>query len=217
MSAANSESGSRDRHFHFEFSHDGGQSWERSADVNPGIGFAAIEPTILFPTPGRIEVLARTSQGVIAMTWSSDNGHSWTPLAATTLPNPNSAVAGINLADGRLLLVYNHSAHLPKWSGHGYRYPLDIAMSCDGLDWEHVLTLETAPKPESTDHAPVDLAPPTIQQEFDVWGAKGFSYPSVLQAADGLVHITYTWNRKMIKYVIVDPRKLRFDQNCGTR
>jgi hypothetical protein len=90
-------------------------------------------------------------------------------------------------------------------------------MSCDGLDWEHVLTLETAPKPESTDHAPVDLAPPTIQQEFDVWGAKGFSYPSVLQAADGLVHITYTWNRKMIKYVIVDPRKLRFDQNCGTR
>ena len=35
-----------------------------------------------------------------------------------------------------------------------------------------------------------------------------FSYPAVIQSSDGHVHITYTWNRKKICYVEVDPRKL---------
>jgi predicted neuraminidase len=37
----------------------------------------------------------------------------------------------------------------------------------------------------------------------------GYAYPAVIQASDGLVHITYTWDRKMIKHVVVDPAKLQ--------
>ena len=31
----------------------------------------------------------------------------------------------------------------------------------------------------------------------------------IIQARDGLVHVTYTWKRQRIRHVVVDPSKLR--------
>ena len=52
--------------------------------------------------------------------------------------------------------------------------------------------------------------------EGDTWsdpllleGGEGeFSYPAVIQTADGLVHITYTWKRTHIRHLVVDPNRL---------
>ncbi len=30
----------------------------------------------------------------------------------------------------------------------------------------------------------------------------------MIQSRDGLVHISYTWQRKRIKYVVIDPARL---------
>lgn len=168
---------------HFERSRDSGQTWEKTDPVGKGPAFDAIQPSILFHKDGRLQALCRTKQGVVAQTWSRDNGRSWSGLTAIDLPNPNSGTDAVTLTDGRHLLVYNHSAHRPD-EAKGDRWPLDVAVSDDGLHWKRVVTLETEPC------------------------KSGYAYPAVIQAADGNVHITYTVNRQAIKHVVLDPGKL---------
>jgi predicted neuraminidase len=66
------------------------------------------------------------------------------------------------------------------------RNMLNIAISDDGKDWKAAVLLEN-----------------------DQEGTE-FSYPAVIQTNDGMVHITYTWNRKLIKHVVIDPLKIIF-------
>jgi predicted neuraminidase len=62
------------------------------------------------------------------------------------------------------------------------RSPLNVAISDDdGETWRTVLDLESVPGE--------------------------YSYPTVIQASDGLVHVTYTWNRERIKHVTIDPER----------
>lgn len=63
------------------------------------------------------------------------------------------------------------------------RRTLSVVMSNNGDDWFTVWTLE------------------------DRGGE--YSYPSVIQTTDGNVHIVYTWRRKSIRHVVLDPKKLK--------
>ena len=109
-------------------------------------------------------------------------------MRASALPNNNSGTDAVTLKDGRQLLVYNHvkpADSLPN--GKGARTPLNVAISKDGVTWYAALILEDSP----------------ISQ---------YSYPSVIQSRDGMVHIVYTWRRERIKYVKIDPSKLKLKE-----
>ncbi len=166
---------------HFERTHDLGVTWEHIGPINDSTRFGAIQPSLLVYDGGRIQALNRSRQGKVVETWSSDGGRTWTALAETMLPNPNAGLDGVTLADGRQLLVYNHST-IAEGQWGGPRSPLNVAVSDDGRIWHAALVLEDKPGE--------------------------YSYPAVIQTADGLVQITYTWKRTRIKHVVIDPSRL---------
>jgi predicted neuraminidase len=161
---------------HFERSADEGLTWASASAPQPidGSFIDAIQPSILIHPDGRLQAVGRTRSGQIFQTWSSDGGQVWTPLALTSLPNPNSGIDAVTLRDGRHLIVYNHTRE--------GRSPLNVAVSRDGQAWESVFVLEREPGE--------------------------YSYPAVIQSAEGRLHITYTWKRQRIKHVTIDPARL---------
>jgi predicted neuraminidase len=103
-------------------------------------------------------------------------------MSLLDLPNPNAGTDAVTLRDGRHLLVYNHSAGRSAQWDYG-RKVLNVAVSNDGKTWQAALLLETHDSGE-------------------------YSYPAVIQTADGLVHATYTWQRKRIRHVVINAAKL---------
>jgi predicted neuraminidase len=162
---------------HFERSLDAGLTWTAVVPPAPPDGnqINAIQPSILVHPGGRLQAVGRTTAGRVFETWSADGGRTWTPIALTTLPNPNAGIDAVTLRGGRHLMVYNHTAQ--------GRSPLNVAVSGDGKTWDAALVLERDPGE--------------------------YSYPAVIQTADGLVHVTYTWKRQRIKHVVIDPAALK--------
>jgi len=63
------------------------------------------------------------------------------------------------------------------------REKLGLVVSADGKTWRDAVLMENAPGE--------------------------YSYPAQIQTADGLVHITYTWNRKRIRHIVIDPERIK--------
>jgi predicted neuraminidase len=169
---------------HFERTKDFGKTWTATAPVNDGKEIGAIQPSILFHANGKLQAIGRTKNDKLFQIWSDDQGVTWGKMTLLDLPNPNSGTDAVTLRDGRQLLVYNHNTR--TGSNNKGRSPLNVAVSNDGINWSAALVLEN------------DLNAPN-----------GFAYPAVIQTSDGLVHITYTWERSHIRHVVIDPAKLK--------
>ena len=167
---------------HFERSRDGGKTWSATPPVNNSKEIGAIQPSILFHNDNQLQAIGRTKNDKLFEIWSDDGGATWGQMTLANLPNPNSGTDAVTLRDGRQLLVYNHNTR--AGSNNKGRSPLNVAISKDGKNWLAALVLENDPNAPS-----------------------GFAYPAVIQTSDGLVHITYTWERRRIKHVVIDPAK----------
>jgi predicted neuraminidase len=167
---------------HFEISDNFGKSWKMVGPINDGKSINAIQPAILVHKDGKLQMLARSENRAIMEAWSLDNGDTWSTLTKSALPNNNSGIDAVTLMDGKHLVVYNHILG-PGAQAKGPRTPLNLSYSTDGKIWNAAVVLEDSPIGE-------------------------YSYPSIIQSADGMVHIVYTWRRQKVKYVKIDPSKL---------
>lgn len=165
---------------HFELTKDMGKTWQVIGPINDGVEFDAIQPSILKYPNNKLQILCRSRQQKVTQSWSDDGGKTWSKMTATDLPNPNSGTDAVTLKDGRQVLVYNHTVRRGGFPNG--RNMLNVAISDDGTDWLPVLTLENQ---------------------------KGeYSYPAIIQSSDEMLHITYTYDRKTVKYMLVHPDKL---------
>jgi len=144
--------------------------------IDTAAAWDVIQPSILRFSDGRLQVLCRSKQGYVMQASSLDHGKTWGQLSPLSLANPNSGTDAVTLRNGLQLIVYN-----PKASGRNDRGKLCVAVSSDGTNWSDIATLENGNEEE-------------------------FSYPAVIQGRDGRVHISYTFDRKNIKYVTLEAK-----------
>lgn len=161
-------------HIHIELSDSTGHNWRKVA-INCDT-FGVIQPAALFHPGNRLQLVCRSRQNVIVQTFSDDNGETWAPLSRQTMMNPNSGIDAVTTKSGLQVLIYNPAVMGADWSAG--RNELRVAVSEDGENWKDVYELENQSKGE-------------------------FSYPAVIQTKDGLLHITYTYNRQNIKHVVL--------------
>ncbi len=157
---------------HLETSDSDSRNWKKvPIDCDT---FGVIQPALLIHPGNKLQLLCRSRQNAVVQSWSADGGQSWSPLSKIPLVNPNSGIDAVTLSDGRHLLVYNPGVAGKEWFNG--RNELRVAISTDGINWKDIWQLEKHTGGE-------------------------YSYPAIIQSSDGLIHITYTYDRKNIKYV----------------
>jgi len=143
--------------------------WVVSAPITVRDGARCIQPAFAPLSDGRLLALMRTSPGRMLRCFSADGGMTWSEPEVTPLPNNDSGIDIVRLANGHLVLAFNDT-------DQKRRTPLNLAVSTDdGETWPRQIALET--------------------DEGE------YSYPAIIQAGDGAIHVTYTHRRAHIKHV----------------
>ncbi len=135
-----------------ERSTDDGRTWVKHGPiVGPDAGPSAatpanadgtngiIQPVVIELRPGHLRLYARATENIghVVAADSTDDGATWTGMHALAMLNPNSGIDAIKLRDGRMVMIYNDTAH--------GRTPLNLAVSRDGEHFRNFAALESAP------------------------------------------------------------------------
>jgi len=179
-------------------------------------GKTTLQPVMLIKNPQQALVLMRRSgaspKRVIAIS-TDDAGQHWTLPMKTALANPDAAISGVVLPDGRILVVLNNI--------EDGRDALSLVISEDnGATWKTIYQLEdqrsqptevaryvqaAAESAKAADAGIADSAAYARSAQRNKCEAQicgfEFSYPYLIQVRNGDFHLVYTWNRSFIKYV----------------
>ena len=149
-------------------SDDWGTTWRTST---PLVGLGNIQPSLARRRDGTLVAYMRDNGPApkrLMMSTSSDRGETWSTIEDSALPNPGAGAEVLVLKNNNWVLIYNDLER--------GRYRLAVSMSEDeGRTWRWTRHLER--DPESSDEQRLGQ----------------YHYPSIIQAADGTLHATYSY------------------------
>lgn len=143
--------------------------------------------------PGHLAAFMRSrAADFIYRSVSDDNGSTWSPPRATSLPNNNSSISALKLHSGRIAIAYNPT-HTPDpqpgvaaWPG--LRCPVAVALSEDGG--------ETWPLIRHMEPGEGFVGPENRTNN------KQYEYPCLMQSQDGQIHLAFAYrNRCGVKWM----------------
>lgn len=163
---------------YFERTGDLGRTWARTEFLNDGLRVGAIQPSVLFRDRIGGDRLQAVGRTRQGKVFSVESNDGGRTWGEVSLIEQ---LPNPNAGTDAVTLRDGRQVlvYNPVTKG---RTPLKVAISADGKTWRDVVTLEDAPGE--------------------------YSYPAVIQTADGLVHITYTWRRERIRHAVIDPARL---------
>jgi predicted neuraminidase len=212
-------------------SRDGGRSWSRAERLPEGIlGPVKNKPVRLadgtIVSPGSTESADSDSRWRIHFELSADSGRSWTrvmPVSAASGPEINAIQPTVLVHPGGTLqaLGRTRSGYIfetwsrdfgRSWSALRLTQFPNPNSGIDGVtlrDGRHLLVYNHTRQGRSQLYVALSSDGRAWHTALELESDPGeYSYPAIIQARDGLVHITYTWNRNHIMYVAFDPAKL---------
>ncbi|MDO9418084.1 sialidase family protein [Pararhizobium sp.] len=200
-------------------SNDDGASWAM-VEVPDSIG--AVHMNIVAQQHGPLVALFRNRFAEqILRSVSHDEGLSWSAPEPTSLQNNNSSIQAVRLLNSRLAVVFNDSNALSSSDRRLSLYdeiddqaeaateavppvvnddrrkavwgvprsPMSLAFSRDdGVSFERYAELDTG-----DGYCLTNNSKDALNREY--------SYPTIVEGADGVLHIAYTYYRRAIKYV----------------
>ncbi len=206
-------------------SSDQGHSW-REVEVPGSVG--CVHMNIEKLPDGTLLALFRSRWADnIYASRSSDGGNTWSEPASTGLPNNNSSIQFTRLANGHLALVFNDISAAQATERRVSLYD-EIEDEETELSTEPAVTAEKMVTADArtafwgTPRAPMTLA--ISEDGGRTWPFKRnlevgdgycmtnnselqlnreYSYPSIKQTEDGVLHIAYTFYRQKIRYARV--------------
>jgi len=148
---------------------DFGKTWQFS---NPLVGAGNIQPTMAFKKDGTIVAYMRDNGPLPKrhmVSESKDNGMTWGSVTDCQLVNEGSGSDMVTLANGNWLIVYNDTEN--------GRYTLAVTVSEDeGKTWKYIRHIE-------------------LDENDDFDKRSKYSYPSVIQGEDGMIHVIYSYHK----------------------
>lgn len=151
------------------YTDDWGRTWRTST---PLVGAGNIQPSLARRKDGTLVAYMRDNGPPpkrLMVSRSTDRGETWSPVEDSALPNPGAGAEVLVLRNGHWVLIYNDLER--------GRYSLAVSLSEDeGATWRYTRHLER--------DDPAGREPQQLGQ---------YHYPSIIQAADGTLHATYSY------------------------